>query len=290
MLPPATYRIEVEAAGFKKSIITNVEAKVDTAVEKDISLEIGAITETVNVSSSGDATLNTTDATLGNSFESRRIEELPLNARNIVGLLSLQPGVTRTGEVTGSRRDQANITLDGIDVNEQQSGLDIVTGDAFGSVLRVTPDSVQEFRVTTSVPNADQGRSSGGQVSLITKSGSNDFHGSLFHYHRNTVTTANDFFNNAAGRFIATDPQVIDGTAQVGDQRVPRPKLLRNIFGGSIGGPIKRDRAFFFYTFEGRRDAAEQSVTTDRPHSFAARGKCYLRDFQHHTGFWMSYC
>ncbi|HEU4873467.1 MAG TPA: carboxypeptidase-like regulatory domain-containing protein [Pyrinomonadaceae bacterium] len=265
LLPPGVYRIEVEATGFKKSVVNNVEAKVDTAAEKDISLEVGAITETVNVTAGGEAALNTSDATLGNTFESRRIEELPLNARNIVGLLSLQPGVTRAGEVTGSRRDQANITLDGVDVNEQQSGLDIVTGDAFGSVLRVTPDSVQEFRVTTSVPNADQGRSSGGQVSLITKSGSNDFHGSLFEYHRNTVTTANDFFNNAAGQFVATDAQVLNGTAQVGDERVPRPKLIRNIYGGSIGGPIKRDRAFFFYTFEGRRDAAEQSVLRTVP-------------------------
>jgi hypothetical protein len=265
LLPPATYRIEVEAAGFKKSVVTGVEAKVDTSVEKDIAIEIGALTETVTVTSAGDATLNTSDATLGNTFEARRIAELPLNARNIVGLLSLQPGVTRTGEVTGSRRDQANITLDGVDVNEQQSGLDIVTGDAFGSVLRVTPDSVQEFRVTTSVPNADQGRSSGGQVSLISKSGANEFHGSLFEFHRNTVTTANDFFNNAAGRFEATDPQVLNGSAQVGDERVPRPKLIRNIYGGSIGGPIKRDRAFFFYAYEGRRDAAEQSVVRTVP-------------------------
>lgn len=265
LLPPATYRIEVEASGFKKSVVTNVEAKVDTPVERDVSLEIGAITETVSVTSGSEAALNTSDATLGNTFEARRIQELPLNARNIVGLLSLQPGVTRTGEVTGSRRDQANITLDGVDVNEQQSGLDIVTGDAFGSVLRVTADSVQEFRVTTSVPNADQGRSSGGQVSLVTKSGTNDFHGSLFWFHRNTVTTANDYFNNAAGRFVATDPQVIAGNAVAGDLRVPRPKLIRNIYGGSFGGPIKRDRAFFFYSFEGRRDAAEQSVLRTVP-------------------------
>lgn len=272
LLPPATYRLEVEAVGFKKFVVSNVEAKVDTPVERDIPLEIGDISETVTVTSGGEAALNTSDATLGNTFESRRIAELPLNARNIVGLLSLQPGVTRSGEVTGSRRDQANITLDGIDVNEQQSGLDIVTGDAFGSVLRVTPDSVQEFRVTTSVPNADQGRSSGGQVSLVTKSGTNDFHGSLFWFHRNTVTTANDFFNNAAGRFEPTDPQVIAGTALVGDQRVPRPKLLRNIYGGSFGGPIKKDRAFFFYTFEGRRDAAEQSVIRTVPTASLRQG------------------
>ena len=167
------------------------------------------VTETITVISGTEAPLNSTDASIGTAFESRRIQELPLNARNIVGLLSLQPGVTREGEVNGSRRDQANITLDGVDVNEQQTGLDVVNGtnratniqgDAFASVLRVTPDSVQEFRVTTSNPNSTQGRSSGGQVTLVTKSGTNDFHGSLFEYHRNTVTTSNDYFNNARGQ------------------------------------------------------------------------------------------
>ena len=143
--------------------------------------------------------MNTTDATLGNTFEQRRIAELPLNARNVVGLLSLQPGVTRGEAVNGGRSDQANITLDGVDVNEQQRGLDVVTGEAFASVLRVTPDSVQEFRVITTNANAEQGRSSGAQVSLVTKSGTNDWHGLLYEYHRNTVTTANDFFNNKAG-------------------------------------------------------------------------------------------
>jgi hypothetical protein len=278
LLPPGTYRVEVEASGFKKVVLTNVDAKVDTPVERNISVEIGDINETVNITSGNEAPLNTSDASIGNTFEARRIQDLPLNARNIVGLLSLQPGVTRQGEVTGSRRDQANITLDGVDVNEQQSGLDIVTGDAFGSVLRVTPDSVQEFRVTTSVPNADQGRSSGGQVSLITRSGTNEFRGSLYEFHRNTVTTANDYFNNAAGRFIATDPQVLAGQARVGDERVPRPKLLRNIFGGSIGGPIIKDRFFFFYTYEGRRDAAEQSVLRTVPTDTLRQGIVQYRN------------
>lgn len=280
-IPPSTYVLTVEAAGFKKTTVNDVKAVVDTSVDLDVALQVGAVTEVVNVTSGNDAPINTTDATIGNTFESRRIEELPLNARNIVGLLSLQPGVTREGEVAGSRRDQANITLDGVDVNEQQTGLDVVNGtnrvtnipgDAFASVLRVTPDSVQEFRVTTANPNATQGRSSGGQVSLVTKSGSNDFHGSLYEYHRNTVTTANDFFNNARGRFVATDPQVIAGQAQVGDERVPRPKLIRNIFGGSLGGPIKRDRFYFFYSYEGRRDAAEESVIRDVPSASLRQG------------------
>src|SRR5262249_48639695 len=151
-------------SGFKKGIVPSVTALVDSVAEVPVKLEVGNVNDVVTVTSSTEAPINTTDASLGNAFENRRIVELPLNARNIVGLLSLQPGVTRFGEVNGGRRDQANVTLDGVDVNEQQSGLDVVSialspqgvGDAFASVLRTTPDSVQEFRVTTSNPNATQ--------------------------------------------------------------------------------------------------------------------------------------
>ena len=244
-IPPGTYRVEVEAAGFKKTVITDVQAAVDTSIDVNAALEVGQVTETVNVASTNDAPLNTNDATIGTSFDRQRISDLPLNAGNVVALLSLQPGVTRTGYVNGGRADQANVTLDGIDVNEQQRGLDVVTDEAFASVIRVTRDSLQEFRVTTTNPNADQGRSSGAQVSLVTRSGSNDFHGSLFETHRNTVTSANDFFNNKDG--------------------VPRPQLLRNIFGGSIGGPIKRDKAFFFFTYEGFREATATSAVREVP-------------------------
>ena len=239
-VPPGTYHIAVEVSGFKKASVVDVQAQVDTPADINVQLEVGNVSETVTVSSTVDAPLNTTDATIGNTFESRRIAELPLNARNVVGLLSLQPGVTRGGAVNGGRSDQANITLDGVDVNEQQRGIDAVNDEAFASVLRVTPDSVQEFRVITTNANAEQGRSSGAQVSLVTKSGNNDWHGLLYEYHRNTITSANDFFNNKAG--------------------VPRPQLLRNIFGGSLGGPIKRDRAFFFFTYEGFREATATSV------------------------------
>jgi len=244
-VPPNDYLIEVEVKGFKKVHLSNIHALVDTPTTVDVQLEVGSISETVMVNSGAEAPLNTTDATLGNTFESKRITELPLNARNVVGLLSLQPGVTRGGSVNGGRSDQANITLDGVDVNEQQRGLDVVTGEAFASVLRVTPDSVQEFRVVTTNPNAEQGRSSGAQVSLVTKSGTNDWHGLLYEYHRNTVTSANDFFNNAAN--------------------VPRPQLLRNIFGGTAGGPIKRDKAFFFFSYEGFREATATSVVRTVP-------------------------
>ena len=244
-VPPGTYNLEVTAQGFKTASASGLQALVDTPTVRDVQLEIGAVSETVDVTSTAEAAINTSDATIGNSFERKRIVELPLNANNVVGLLSLQPGVSRSGAVNGGRADQSNITLDGVDVNEQQDGLDVITDEAFASVLRVTRDSLQEFRVTTTNPNAEQGRSSGAQVSLVTRSGSNQFHGSLFETHRNTVTTANDFFNNAAG--------------------VERPQLLRNIFGGSLGGPIKRDRAFFFFTYEGFREATATSVVREVP-------------------------
>ena len=244
-IPPGTYKLEVTAPGFKTASASGLVALVDTPTTKDVQLEVGAVSETVDVTAGAEAAINTSDASLGNSFERKRIVELPLNANNVVGLLSLQPGVSRSGFVNGGRADQSNITLDGVDVNEQQDGLDVITDEAFASVLRVTRDSLQEFRVTTTNPNAEQGRSSGAQVSLVTRSGSNQWHGSLFEIHRNTVTTANDFFNNAAG--------------------VERPQLLRNIFGGSVGGPIKRDRAFFFFTYEGFREATATSVVREVP-------------------------
>ncbi len=251
-IPPGTYRLEVTATGFKTASASGLVALVDTPTVRDVQLEIGAVSETVDVTSTAEAAINTSDASLGNSFERRRIVELPLNANNVVGLLSLQPGVTRSGFVNGGRADQSNITLDGVDVNEQQDGLDVITDEAFASVLRVTRDSLQEFRVTTTNPNAEQGRSSGAQVSLVTRSGSNQWHGSLFETHRNTITTANDFFNNAAG--------------------VERPQLLRNIFGGSVGGPIKRDRAFFFFTYEGFREATATSVVREVPLATLGQG------------------
>jgi carboxypeptidase family protein len=264
-IPPGTYRVEAEAGGFKKASVSDVNALVETPTEINVKLEVGNVNEVVNIVAGSEAPLNTADATIGNAFESRRIEQLPLNARNVVGLLSLQPGVTRTGYVNGGRADQANILLDGVDNNEQQRGLDVVTDEAFASVLRSTPDSLQEFRVITTNPNAEQGRSSGAQVSLVTKSGTNDFHGSLYEYHRNTVTTANDFFNNAAGSYAPDDLAVTNGLVKAGDPRAPRPQLLRNVFGGALGGPIKKDRAYFFFTYEGFREASTTPVVREVP-------------------------
>lgn len=243
---PGVYRVEVEARGFKKAVINQVAALVSKPADLgEVTMEVGNVTETISVTvGAGEALINTQDASLGNNFVSQQITQLPLNARNVANLLSLQPAVTPSGYVAGGRSDQANLTLDGVDVNEQQ------TGDAFSPVLRVSPDTVEEFRVTTTNPNASQGRSSGAQVELITKQGSNEWHGNLFEYHRNTVFTANDFFNNST---------VIDGKS------LPRPVLLRNNFGGSLGGPIRKDRFFFFYNYEGRRDARQVPVNRTVP-------------------------
>jgi len=266
-MTPGTYTLKVEAKGFKTNIQEKLQLLVATPAEINIQLEVGAVTETVTVTG-GEVQLNTNDATIGNTFNQTQIRQLPLEGRNVAGLLSLQPGVTfigsvnqdggttdyRNGAVNGGKSDQANVTLDGVDVNDQQSG------QAFNSVLRVTLDSVQEFRVVTTNPNAEQGRSSGAQVALVTKSGTNNWHGSLYEFHRNTVTSANDWFNNATGTFTPSDFAVQSGAARAGDQKVPRPKLLRNVFGGSIGGPLIKDRLFFFFNYEGRRDSREESV------------------------------
>lgn len=246
---PGLYKIKAEAQGFASIENPDVQVLVNTPLTLNLTFkQVGAISDTVTITG-GEATLNTTDATIGNSFNSTKVIELPLNARNIPGLLSLQTGVTpatgneddvqRGGHVNGARSDQSNVTLDGVDVNEQQGGA------AFFSVLRLTPDSLQEFRVTTTNANADAGRSSGAQVALVTKSGTDSFHGSLYEYHRNTVTAANDWFNNKAG--------------------VERPALIRNNFGGSLGGPLKRGRAFFFFNYEGFREAKGTSIVRTVP-------------------------
>ncbi len=247
-LAPGVYRVRAEAQGFAAVVLEDVQALVSTNLTANISFtKIGAVSDTVTVQG-GESIINTSDATVGNTFNEKQIRQLPLEGRNVAGLLAAQPGVVfigntnadggttdqRNGSVNGGKSDQANVTLDGVDVNDQQNGF------AFNSVLRVTLDSVQEFRVTTTNPNADQGRSSGAQVSLITKSGSNKFSGSVYEFHRNTVTTANDWFNNAAG--------------------VGRQKLIRNIFGAAVGGPIVKDKFFFFVNYEGRRDRREDSV------------------------------
>src|SRR6266849_8723495 len=257
-IAPGTYRLTVQVTGFKRYEQKDLQLLVSTPATANVRLEVGAVAETIEVTAEA-AQVNTTDASLGIAFNERQVKELPLEGRSVPELLSLQAGVTytgnradvnrdidtRSGAVNGARSDQSNITLDGVDVNDQ------VNGNAFTSVLPVTLDSVQEFRVTTSNYNADQGRSSGAQVSLVTKSGTNNFHGSLYEYHRNTLTSANDYFVKQA--------ELNSGQPNVPD------KLIRNIFGVSVGGPIRKDRLFFFANYEGTRQREEQSTVRAIP-------------------------
>lgn len=256
-LPPGTYALTVERAGFRKFEQTGLQLLVNSPATVNPALEVGAVAQTIEVSAQA-VTLNTTDASLGTAFNENQVKELPLEGRNVPDLLTLQAGVvyignnpgidtnadTRSGAVNGARSDQSNVTLDGISVNNR-------AGNAFTSVLPVTLDSVQEFRVTTSNYNADQGGTGGAQVALVTKSGTNDFHGSAYEYMRNTYTSANDYFNKQA-------------ELTSGQPNTP-PKLIRNIFGASVGGPVKKDRLFFFLNYEGTRRAEAQVQTQAVP-------------------------
>jgi hypothetical protein len=256
-LQPGTYTVHVEATGFKSAQTGKIEALVSSTQKLSIKLELGTVSDTVTVTESAVAPVNTTDATLGAAFDSRQILALPFEGRDAAGVLSLQPGVTyvgtnpddnvdtRNGALNGGRSDQANITLDGVDNNQQ------VRGTAFQGAVRSTLDSIEEFRVTTAGDNADQGRSSGGQVTLVTKSGTNTFHGSLYEQNRPTITAANDWFNKHA--------QLTNGQANTPG------KIIRNTFGGSLGGPILKDRLFFFGTYEGQRLAENQQVSRNVP-------------------------
>ncbi|HWY44952.1 MAG TPA: TonB-dependent receptor [Candidatus Sulfotelmatobacter sp.] len=236
LIPIGDYDLTVEAPGFRKAEFRHVHALVDNVTTLDVRLEVGSVTETVQVEASSSAVqINTQDATLGNTMVAQQITQLPLEGRNVLALLTLQPGVTPDGYVAGARSDQSNITLDGIDINEAQSS------DIASPVLRLNAEAIEEFRVTTVNANANEGRSSAAQINLVTKSGSNAWHGALFEFYRGSLFEANDFFSNAAG--------------------VDRTKLVRNTFGGAVGGPIVKNKLFFFYSYEGRREATAKPVT-----------------------------
>ena len=249
LLSPGTYKLTVTATGFSRYEQTGLQLLVNTPATVNVSLKLGQTTQSVTVTGEAQA-LNMVDASLGNSFDETQVRQLPLEGRNVPDLLSLQAGVaytgdrvadkdqdTRNGSVNGARSDQSNITLDGVDVNDQSNGY------AFTSVLAVTQDSVQEFRVTTTNYGADQGAGSGAQVALVTKSGTNAFHGSAYENLRNTITSANDYL-------------VKRSEATIGAPNKPL-QLIRNIFGVSVGGPLRKDSLFFFVNYEGTRKREE---------------------------------
>ncbi len=250
---PGSYTLSVEAPGFKKYDASNLQLQVNSPATLNIVLQVGGTNQTVAVTAETPL-LNTTDASIGSVMTENQVKELPIEGRDVAALYSLQPGVvylgnnpnidqntdTRSGAVNGARSDQSNLLLDGVDANDQTRGY------AFTTVLRMTPDSIQEFRVATTNYDAESGRSSGAEVSIVTKGGTNSFHGSVYEYNRNTATEANDYFLK-----LAQD--------QSGQPNKPL-QFIRNVYGASLGGPIKKDRAFFFMNYEGRRDAQQQSA------------------------------
>jgi len=239
--PGPGYKIEFTREGFKASVISGLYLNVDATRTQNAQLALGAARETVEVSAaSQNVTLDTTDATIGNNFQVEVLNDMPVQDRsNPSALFVQQPGVTLDGAVTGARTDQSRVTVDGLDVNDMGTG-------EFGYIVGRAPvDSVQEFRGVSAGFLPDAGAGGGGQYELVTKSGTNSFHGSLVEYHRDTDLEANDWFNNNAG--------------------VPRPPLIRNQFGGSVGGPIIKNKLFFFFDYNGRRDTLSSLVDQTVP-------------------------
>jgi hypothetical protein len=262
-LPPGTYTLRAEQTGFKTLTHGDVELRVNVPTTLDLQFtEAGQIVETVEVA--GEALINKTDASVGNAIGELQIRQLPSLGRNIVAFLAAQPGAVfvptgdiRSGSINGSRSDQTNVTMDGVDVNDPQFGF------AYTSVLRATLDSVQEFRVTTTNYGANQGRSSAAQASLVTKRGTNEIHGSAYWYHRNTATSANEYFLKLT--------QIESG------QPNKQPKLNWHIFGASGSAPIIKNRWFVFANYEGFRQKSEASISRAVPSMLFRNGYLQYR-------------
>jgi hypothetical protein len=246
-LQPGTYTLTVEAAGFRKSVVNDVQLDNDAYVTQKVTLEVGQVTESVEVKANTLA-VQTTDSQVSRAVTLKDIDTLPQLGRTPLTLAIFQPGVqisqngssagvdTSFSRINGTRQGSQNNTLDGIDVNDAvvpRLGLSLTANNS---------DTVAEFRVITEGGKAEYGRNAGGQVELITRSGTNEWHGNLFDYIRNTDLNANDFFSNASG--------------------VARPQFIQNIYGGSIGAPIKHNKLFIFGNFQGRR--THQTIVRNR--------------------------
>ena len=235
VLPGQGYKLTVTMGGFEPAVVSDIYLTVATTRTQNAEMKPAGVKESVAVSAANaEVTLNTTDATIGNNLDVKLLDELPVQLRDTpVSLFNLQPGVADSS-VTGARTDQSYVSVDGLDVN------DISTGQTFLIVANAPIDSVEEFRGTVAGQLAAGGPGGGGQFELVTKSGTNSWHGNVNLYHRDTSTVANFWFNDEAG--------------------VPLAHLVRNQFGGNVGGPIKKDKAFFFVNFFDLRLAQATSV------------------------------
>jgi hypothetical protein len=244
-VPIGDYRVAAEAPGFRRTVTSDSPLRINETLHIDVKLEVGATTETIQVEALA-AGVETVNSTLGSSVTSRPIVEMPLNGRNVLDLALLQPGVVPASDaaggagnfnIAGGRQDSVAFLLDGGTNNNLLNN---------GVVYNPNPDSVQEFRILTSNYNAEFGRNAGGVVSVVTKTGSNHFHGTAYDFIRNDAFNANSFFNNAGG--------------------LPKEILKRNQFGGTLGGPVilpkivnGHDKFFFFVSYQGQRQTALQT-------------------------------
>ncbi|HLL14529.1 MAG TPA: TonB-dependent receptor [Pyrinomonadaceae bacterium] len=240
-----TYTVSVEKEGFKKFVSTTNPVNINQPATVDVTLEIGGVADVVQVVGTAELVQTNSSGNFGNTVEQRTLESLPIvgvRGRNPLALINLQPGVVsgaNTGggvHVHGARDRAFNFTLDGIDINESSAG-----GSNF-TPLRPNPDSISEFQVVTSNFTAELGRSSGAQVTLVTRSGTNDFHGNLFEFYQTPRFIANEYNNN------------LNGTQ--------RGQFVQHIFGGSLGGPIIRNKTHFFTNLQLLRTS--QSIARTR--------------------------
>ncbi|HEX4808073.1 MAG TPA: carboxypeptidase regulatory-like domain-containing protein [Bryobacteraceae bacterium] len=243
-LPVGQYRVEAESPNFSKTESGVASLDINQTLRVDLVLQIGKVTDVVNVESHG-STVETENSTVSGTVTGKAIFELPLNGRNTLDLLQTQPGVTATNpdstargsySIAGGRTDSVTYLLDGGLNNDLLSN---------SVVVNPNPDAVAEFRVIESTYSAEYGRNAGGVVSVVTKSGTNSLHGTLFDYARNTFFDANNFFSNEQGQ--------------------PRSVLNRQQYGGTIGGPIiiphivnGKNKLFFFFSYQGQRQTALQ--------------------------------
>ena len=297
-LQPGLYDLSVRGQGFKEHIVKGYELNVNDRKTLNVSMETGGVAESVTVT--GEAALLQTSPTVGDVVENRRVVELPLNNRNFMQLLTLVPGVTSSGtseigigltnvvdfSINGTRRNSINFLVDGV------SNTDVGSNVTLLSVPTV--DSIQEFRVITSIPTAEFGKSGGGVVNLITRGGGQQFHGTFYEFLRNDRLNANSFFNNANGTFGPNDAGVRLGINTAGTPRTPRPKLRYNNFGYLISGPVvipglynsKREKTFFLFSQEFRRIIRAPSLASpitvpsllERQGNFSETGNLVIYD------------
>ena len=236
--PAAGYSLVFAQTGFAGLTIDKITLNVGAKATRNAQLKVGASTESVEVTASTTETLNTTDATVASNIDGDRIQDLPnIFVNNATNYLTLAPGVTAGGAVAGTRSDQTNMTLDGLDVNDQRGGF------SKEPTVNAPLDSIQELTVTTTGADATYGHSAGAQLEMVTKSGTNSYHGELFEFNRTTAYTANDYFNNLQG--------------------IRNPQLIRNQFGGNVGGPIIKKKLFFFFSYDGEREVhPEENLET----------------------------